>query len=179
MQTFTVVQPSEALATDAKRFASYMSLPTVDILLAEHDFQTESIPEKYVLLGAFKLRETVFIHEQEIAQSTEWDGNDTNRAHVLVCDNEGVGGCGRVKTSDRTAKLERICVRKEKRNNGIGSTVVNALEAVASQQTDVETFRMSAQQETVDFYMKHGYFVVSEPYLEAGIPHVDMKKHAE
>ncbi|MBO0217164.1 GNAT family N-acetyltransferase, partial [Vibrio sp. Vb2880] len=41
-----------------------------------------------------------------------------------------------------------------------------------------QTIDIGAQEHLIQFYASHGFKVISECYLEDGIPHVDMRKES-
>jgi predicted GNAT family N-acyltransferase len=66
-----------------------------------------------------------------------------------------------------------MAVLKPWRNKGVGSAILkSALVYIASQGWPLTS--LSAQVHAISFYQKHGFKVVSEPYLDAGIMHQDM-----
>lgn len=76
---------------------------------------------------------------------------------------------------DGHAKLERVSVLAAYRGLGLGRAVVYALEHIAREK-GIRTARLHAQQQTIKFYIKLGYQVASETFLEGGIPHQLMIK---
>ena len=82
---------------------------------------------------ALNIRKSVFIDEQQVPESEEFDQFDTLQEqcqHVLVChDNEPVG-TGRVRIVDGTGKLERICILKPYRKYGLGKVIIRELEKI-------------------------------------------------
>ena len=42
----------------------------------------------------------------------------------------------------------------------------------------INKIELSAQEHAVEFYKKYGFSVVSDVYMDAGIPHYDMKYQA-
>jgi len=44
-----------------------------------------------------------------------------------------------------------------------------------AQKSSINSIELSAQEHAVEFYKKYGFSVTSNVYLDAGIPHYDMK----
>jgi len=130
------------------------------------------------LQTAFAIRKAVFIEEQQIPASEEYDEFDSLKAacdHILVYYNEQPVGTGRLRVVDGYGKLERICILKEFRSYGLGKVIIQALEAIV-QEKGLTKSKLSAQVYAEGFYEKLGYTRTGEEYLDAGIPHVLMKK---
>ena len=66
---------------------------------------------------------------------------------------------------------------KDWRGLKVGDALVNAVIAEA-QARDLKPQRLSAQVHATPFYERLGFKVVSEEFLEAGIPHVDMVRES-
>lgn len=117
------------------------------------------------------MRRTVFIEEQNVPETLEWDGLDETAAHVLAANAAGSPiGCGRLLPDGR---IGRMAVLPEWRRRGVGRALLQTLLAAARNQgmTKVE---LSAQVNAIPFYEKAGFRVCSAIYMDAGIPHRDM-----
>ena len=118
-----------------------------------------------------KIRTTVFIKEQRVPFKLEWDEFDNESTHILAYyDNKPVG----------TARLlddghiGRMAVLKEYRNRNIGRNMLKYVIDIAKK-LSINTIELSAQKHAVEFYKKQGFSETSDVYLDAGIPHYDMK----
>ena len=60
------------------------------------------------------------------------------------------------------------------RQHGLGKTLLGFAVQTARQAYPGLPLRMSAQAHLVNFYKAAGFQQVSEPYLEDGIPHIEM-----
>lgn len=76
---------------------------------------------------AFKIREIVFIDEQGFLLELERDKYDEIAVHVVGYEDGVPVTCGRLIEIDGKAKLSRIAVIKEKRNNRYGFKVCEFL----------------------------------------------------
>jgi len=120
------------------------------------------------------IRYAVFVDEQGVDVVIEWDEYETVAEHVLLVDEGRPIGTARVRCVDDALKCERIAVRKSARGAGWGARLMAVCETIA-QERGVDECVLHAQQRAAEFYRKQGYSVVSEPFEEAGIPHVAMR----
>ena len=77
---------------------------------------------------------------------------------------------------DGYGKVERICVLKEARKTGSGKALMEGIEAYALRK-GIHKLKLNAQTHAIPFYAGLGYEVVSEEFLDAGIPHKTMIKN--
>jgi len=118
-----------------------------------------------------KIRSTVFIKEQNVPVELEWDEFDDDSTHILAYyDNKPVG-TARLLSSGR---IGRMAVLKEYRNRNIGKNMLKYTIDIAKKRS-LSNIELSAQEHAVDFYKKYGFSVTSDVYMDAGIPHYDMR----
>jgi predicted GNAT family N-acyltransferase len=118
-----------------------------------------------------EIRRRVFIEEQAVPESLEWDELDGNAIHVLACDGKGHPiGCGRLLPEGR---IGRMAVLPEWRSRGVGRAILQTLLEIACEHCMAE-IRLSAQVTAIPFYEKAGFKLCSGVYMDAGIPHRDM-----
>jgi len=128
--------------------------------------------DEYELLTM--IREKVFIEEQEVTSQLEWDGMDKDAIHFLAFkDKKGVG-CARAFVIQNRMQLGRMAVLREYRGEGIGSALIETAMTLAKL-NQLSGIYISAQCHAIDFYKKFGFEVTSDIYLDAEIPHRDMK----
>ncbi|WP_342495912.1 GNAT family N-acetyltransferase [Bacillus sp. FSL K6-0994] len=130
------------------------------------------------LHAAQDIRKSVFIEEQQVPESDEFDQFDTLNEqcqHVLVYHENQPVGTGRVRIVDHTGKLERICILKPYRKYGLGKIIIGELEKIM-QEKGVTKMKLHGQTHAESFYKKLGYQTTSDEFLEDGIPHVLMTK---
>ncbi|MBW4692040.1 MAG: GNAT family N-acetyltransferase [Lyngbya sp. HA4199-MV5] len=123
-----------------------------------------------------QIRYLVFQLEQGVSAELEFDGNDEAADHLLAyLDGQPVGTTRIRRLDDRTAKVERVAVIEAARGFGIGKRLM--VEAIAFlQNADVAEVHIHAQAAVNDFYQRLGFEPEGEVFVEAGIPHVKMKK---
>ena len=117
-----------------------------------------------------RIRREVFIREQGIPESEEWDGEDAACIHVLATLNREPVGTGRVNPA---GKIGRIAVMSGTRGRGIGTRILRCLILEARRHGIREPF-LHAQVQAVPFYERLGFSREGEEFDEAGIPHLRM-----
>lgn len=132
------------------------------------------------LQKCFQIRKAVFVQEQGVAEELEWDDLDRDPGashHVLLTLNGLPIGTARWYAYDaQTAKLQRVAVLKPHRGIGAGQRLISAMEEDAREEGYAYAM-LDSQCQAEAFYEKLGYRVISEePFLDAGILHVRMKK---
>lgn len=118
-----------------------------------------------------RVRQTVFIDEQQVPAADEWDGLDSDCQHALARDGHGKAiGTGRLTPQH---SIGRMAVLREWRGHGVGSAILKALveQAHANGWPRVS---MHAQTHAVPFYERHGFHVEGEAFDECGIEHRHM-----
>lgn len=119
------------------------------------------------------IRQTVFIEEQHVPDSLEWDGEDEHSVHFLATDQSNCPvGCIRLMPS---GQLSRLSVLEAFRNQGIGSALLNTAEEHARSIGMKEIF-LHAQTHATSFYEAAGFTVNGGIFVEADIPHRQMFK---
>lgn len=121
-------------------------------------------------------REAVFVVEQQCAYQ-EADGRDLHAWHLTAWAAGHVAGYLRVVDPGRKyaePSLGRVLTTAAFRGMGLGRRLVDEGLRRCALAFPGEAIRISAQQRLERFYREFGFQVVSEPYLEDGIPHVEM-----
>jgi predicted GNAT family N-acyltransferase len=136
------------------------------------------------LFQALAVREVVFIEEQHVPEGLERDADDARAFHVLALSKKHAVGTGRLVPLEASTpgeastwgKVGRMAVLKSHRRSGIGTLLLQALEAEARRRA-YGGIVLHAQLAAMDFYKAHGYEPHGAVFEEAGMPHVEMKKH--
>ena len=72
-------------------------------------------------------------------------------------------------------KMRQVAVAANKQGFGVGRLLVEASEAKSKTMGALE-IQLHARDTAVPFYLKLGYEIFDEPFVEVGIPHRKMKK---
>jgi len=126
------------------------------------------------------VRMEVFVKEQQVPADLEVDEYDLSWdacRHFLLLDGSKPIAAGRYRMYDEnTAKLQRIAVLSSYRGLGLGKQIIDVMEKDIREH-GIGAIVLDAQTHAEPFYRKLGYVTVSEePFLDAGIWHVRMKK---
>ncbi len=122
-----------------------------------------------------RIRRAVFIDEQRVPESDEWDDEDPVSVHALASLNRDPVGTGRLNPA---GKIGRIAVVAGLRGRGIGALILRRLLEEAYHRGIREPY-LHAQLQAVSFYEKFGFRSEGQVFDEAGIPHVRMKHALE
>ncbi|NXY99005.1 GNAT family N-acetyltransferase [Streptomyces sp. BR123] len=137
------------------------------------------------LKACFAVRTEVFVVEQSVPESIEYDAYDADAVHVLAVAPDGSPlGTGRLlhgravigKTGGLQAgALGRLAVTAAARGLGVGAALVRAIEAEAAE-LGLRTVVLGAQTHALRFYERLGYEAYGPEFEEAGIPHRSMRR---
>ena len=117
------------------------------------------------------LRKAVFCAEQGVPEALEIDGRDPDCVHVAAYAGGQLIGTARLLPS---ARVGRMAVAARWRRRGVGRALLEALLGEARRR-GFTGISLAAQVEAVGFYQRCGFHTVSGVYMEAGIPHRDMR----
>ncbi len=123
------------------------------------------------------LRAAVFVEEQGIDASLEWDSSDATAVHAVACNRLGQAvATGRLlHHAPGVARIGRMAVARPLRGSQLGRSVLQALERTAQGRGDTEVV-LHAQCSAEDFYTRNGYVAQGSVFEEAGIRHIAMRK---
>ena len=141
------------------------------------DLEIRRLDEGASLEDAFDVRVDVFVEGQDVAEDLEMDGKDEAARHVVAYDGDEAVGTARLRCPDPgVGKIERVAVREDYRGRGVGTALMDAVEALAREE-GLERAVLHAQTRVEDFYDSLGYTRTSDEIFEdAGMPHVEMAK---
>ena len=136
--------------------------------------------EKVELYQLLQLRSEVFVVEQECAYQ-DVDGQDFEAVHLMVKtrSDKSLIAYARIYAASIEGKeyaaIGRVCTAKQYRGQGVSRQLMEyAIQYIKDNQRLPIT--VSAQAYLEAFYQSLGFEIVSEPYLEDGIPHIRMVK---
>ncbi len=129
------------------------------------------------LYDLISLRQSVFVVEQNCPYE-DVDQKDKICFHLLGYKNKELIAYSRIFPPDSLHKesvsIGRIVVLKSYRKKGIGVGLINeSLNFVESNFGKIN-IRIEAQSYLKEFYSKFGFKIISDEYLEDGIPHFSM-----
>ncbi len=128
--------------------------------------------EEDFLQKAYKIRDAVFIQEQNVDKFLEYDGLDESATHFLLECNGIPVGTARYRETDEGIKLERFAVLKEYRGKAFASLILKMmLEEVLPSGKQIYLY---AQASAVTFYENHKFKKVGNSFEEADIEHFKM-----
>jgi predicted GNAT family N-acyltransferase len=118
------------------------------------------------------IRNSVFIEEQNVPAELEWDGLDELCTHVIGETAQGEPiGTGRLLPDGH---IGRMAVLKYWRGRGVGSAILAELIEVAREK-GCDSAILDAQTHALKFYARFGFEIVSDEFMDAGIPHRTMR----
>jgi ElaA protein len=132
---------------------------------------------KKALMSILTLRQQVFMLEQN-SLYPDIDGVDEVCAHLLLLHNDLLIGYARLAPPGTCNKsypvLGRIVLAVEARGKGLGDKLIErGLDALGRWYPGMP-IKISAQVPLIGFYQKFDFRVISEPYDDGGVMHVDM-----
>ncbi|MFK0047175.1 GNAT family N-acetyltransferase [Streptomyces sp. NPDC090741] len=138
------------------------------------------------LAACFAVRTEVFVVEQSVPESIEYDAYDAVAVHVLAVapDGEPLGtgrllhgpaALGKTGGDPTVGSLGRLAVRKAARGLGVGVALVRAIEAEAGR-LGLSAVDLGAQTHALGFYERLGYVAYGPEFEDAGIPHRSMRR---
>lgn len=140
-------------------------------------FNELTVDELYYIL---KLRVDVFVVEQNCPYN-EIDGNDIKCYHVFYKENDKILSYLRIIPKGITfdeLSIGRVAVSKNYRKLGLARKMLSFALCFIKDNLKENTIKIAAQTYLTNFYESLGFHKISEPYLEDGIPHVNMIKES-
>lgn len=137
----------------------------MEVIIAKNKKQRED---------AYSVRKIVFIDEQNVPPEEEIDEFEEQSTHFVLYDEGKPVGAGRFRELNGYGKVERICVLSSYRGKGAGKLIMEKIHEFAST-SNIKRLKLNAQEHAIPFYENLGYTVVSDTFLDAGIPHKTME----
>ncbi len=120
----------------------------------------------------FDIRTRVFVEEQQVDRSEEFDGYESGSLHYLGSLDGKPAGTARWRFTEKGIKLERFAVLQEFRKKGVAAAVLKQVLA------DVIPFKkriyLNAQVTAIGFYERYGFKKEGPMFVEANIDHFVM-----
>ncbi len=119
-----------------------------------------------------RIRYEVFVVEQKVDETLEWDGIDSECRHALAIDGAGEAlGCGRLLPDGH---IGRMAVLPAWRGHGVGQALLRFLMALGRELGHRELL-LNAQTHALGFYAREGFEPFGEEFDDAGIAHRAMR----
>ena len=128
-------------------------------------FQLKQPQSKNEFERYYELRWRILRAPWNEPKGSEVDDNENDCFHVMATDDDKVIGVGRLQyNSNNEAQIRYMAVDDNYEGNGIGSSIVNALEQEATR-TEHGLVVLDAREPAVGFYKKLGYKVKNKSYV--------------
>ncbi len=134
--------------------------------------------------AVMQLRSEVFVVEQACIFQ-DLDGKDAQAIHLLGT--QQIDGaevlvayarCFDRGVSFTEASIGRVVTRPSARAKGLGHALIREGIAAITRTWGSQPIRIGAQAHLKDFYAQHGFIDMQLPYMEDGIPHLEMLRKA-
>ena len=133
--------------------------------------QIQLITTSDMLQQAFNIRREVFVIEQMVSETEEYDQEDISTHFIALYDGLPVG-TARYRTTPNGIKLERFAILKSFRSRSVGSAILQHM------LQELSTFEgliyLHAQLTAMGLYSKFSFEAIGEQFDEAGIQHYKM-----
>ncbi|MBF90489.1 MAG: GNAT family N-acetyltransferase [Flavobacteriales bacterium] len=123
-------------------------------------------------LLAQQIRTAVFVQEQGVDASDEYDAFEEVSQHYLVTADSKAVATARWRFTPNGIKLERFAVLPNHRGKGIGQYLLKKM--IEEVQKYAKPIYLHAQIQVADFYQKLGFEKEGALFEEAGIQHFKM-----
>lgn len=141
--------------------------------VARQQVQVEMADWTHAEARVMPVRETVFVVEQQVPIEIERDEYDPVSRHAMAVSPAGeVIGTGRLLPDGH---IGRMAVLKPWRGKGIGALLLTALMKEARLRGLTEAI-LNAQVAALGFYESAGFEAEGDVFMEAGIPHREMRR---
>ena len=140
----------------------------MNISIKPVDWKTDNEPLK-------KIREEVFIQEQQVSVADEWDEQDETATHFLVFDTQNKAlACARVLIEGDLFHIGRVAVIADYRHQKIGRQLMRYILDWCYQQHPDYKIYLHAQTSRIQFYEYSGFKSCGDIFMDAGIEHIEM-----
>jgi ElaA protein len=142
-------------------------------ILVKH-FSDLTLEELYALL---RLRAEVFVVEQNCVYQ-DLDNLDQDAHHLLGYEGETIIATARILKPGShytIPAIGRVVTAQSHRSQGAGKAVFQAAVDETKRLFPQQNIKIMAQTYLIKFYSAFGFVVVSEEFLEDGIPHLEME----
>jgi predicted GNAT family N-acyltransferase len=131
-----------------------------------------------VAKDALSIRLAVFVDEQGFSRELEIDDLDNESWHLVAYDdhNQPLATARLHEDHPHIWHVQRVATHKIARGRGLGRALFAHIASLAPEH-GITQLTLGAQQSAQGFYEKLGFSVQGEPFLEEGVPHIEMIKN--
>ena len=124
------------------------------------------------LFRIYRLRSRVFVAEQQ-SPYQDVDDADLTALHLWFEESGEIAAYARVRPPEKgECRIGRVVAAE--RGKGWGTAVMREALRAAKERFGASSVSIEAQTQAVPFYERFGFRAVSEPFDDAGVPHVEM-----
>lgn len=125
------------------------------------------------------LRDRVLRKPLGLTFSEEFLAAELDQLHLGMFEDEKLIACILAKNlGEGVFQLRQAAVSPDKQGMGLGKLLMSEIENRLSE-LGCKKITMHARDSALEFYLKLGYKVIGDQYLEVGIPHHTMEKELE
>jgi len=125
---------------------------------------------------AFRLRRAVFVHEQKVPESEEFNADDFTAHHLVAVTAGEVSGTLRLIYAEEHVKIGRVAVAGSWCGRGIAAAMIGRAMELHRDARD-NRFYLTAQADKLPLYQRFGFVAYGEEFLDGGMPHLAMKNY--
>ena len=131
----------------------------------------------YQMAEMTNIRYQCFVEEYGISFDEEIDLKTEKEAkNYLIYLKDNIVGCIRYRPYEGGYKIERVAIKKEYRHKGIALAAIKYLSDMIGSKFNPCTICIHSMSNVLDLYLKCGYQITGEEFLEAGIKHYPLEK---
>lgn len=130
----------------------------------------------YELYEILQLRSEIFVVEQNCIYN-DLDGLDQNGMHLFIKNDQIISAYVRILkpgTRFANASIGRVVTHKNYRYQGLSRAIMKKAIEYIKNEWNANEINISAQKYLRKFYESLGFIIITEEYLEDGIPHYGM-----
>ncbi len=127
-----------------------------------------------------QLRSEVFVVEQNCV-FLDMDGADDQALHLLGLQDGALVAYARLFQAGikfAEASIGRVVTHSRVRGSGVGHLLIQHAVSSLWSAWGIQPIRIGAQAHLKDYYGRHGFVDAGVPYVEDGIDHIEMLRHA-
>lgn len=141
-----------------------------NIIFQEINYESE------LYFKAIELRQEVLRTPLGLKYSSSDLKQEADQIHIVcILDEQLIASASLMLENDHTIKLRQVAVRPHLQNLAIGTKLLNYCENYIKKR-NYKLIYCHARETALNFYLKNKYEIVSEKFLEIGLPHFKLQK---